>query len=185
MVLENVTTVIQDVVNPSGANEYVWIFLILGGIVGSFLGVMLPYYREKRKFGKEGIDLFFDKDFLKTGAGALVISVVVVGAIYPQLLANTDPAASYGSAFIAAATLAFTLNIGGNWIIGTNNAQAEAQLVQKKAEILLATRQFNTASQQNNNGSSGTVSNNTNTTGGPVVGGEGVTQPGSSDSDPF
>jgi hypothetical protein len=180
MVLENVTTVIQDVVNPSGANEYVWIFLILGGIVGSFLGVMLPYYREKRKFGKEGIDLFFDKDFLKTGAGALVISVVVVGAIYPQLLANTDPAASYGSAFIAAATLAFTLNIGGNWIIGTNNAQAEAQLVEKKAQILLATRQLNAQ----NSVASGTSVNN-GSTGGPVVGGEGVTQPGSSDSDPF
>lgn len=174
MVLENVTTLITDVVNPSnGANEYVWIFLILGGIIGTFLGVMLPYYREKRKFGKEGIDLFFDKDFLKTGAGALVISVVVVGAIYPQLLANADPAASYGSAFIAAATLAFTLNIGGNWIIGTNNAKAEAQLVEKKAEILLATRQLNTS--QNNNGSSGTVSN----TGGPVVGGDDVVQPNS------
>jgi hypothetical protein len=178
MVLENVTTVIADVVNPSGANEYVWIFLIIGGIVGTFLGVMLPYYREKRKFGKEGIDLFFDKDFLKTGAGALVISVVVVGAIYPQLLANSDPAASYGSAFIAAATLAFSLNIGGNWIIGTNNAQAEAQLVEKKAQILLATRQLNTV----NNGSVPEVNNtNTNNTtgGGPVVGGDDVVQPGS------
>lgn len=174
MVLENVTTIIQDVVNPSGANEYVWIFLIIGGIVGTFLGVMLPYYREKRKFGKEGIDLFFDKDFLKTGAGALVISVVVVGAIYPQLLANSDPAASYGSAFIAAATLAFTLNIGGNWIIGTNNSASEAQLVEKKAQILLATRQLN-ASQN----SAGTVSTNTGTTttGGPVVGGDDVVQP--------
>jgi hypothetical protein len=179
MVLENVTTVIQDVVNPSGANEYVWIFLILGGIVGSFLGVMLPYYREKRKFGKEGIDLFFDKDFLKTGAGALVISVVVVGAIYPQLLANTDPAASYGSAFIAAATLAFTLNIGGNWIIGTNNAQAEAQLVEKKAQILLATRQLNAQ----NSIASGTSVNN-GSTGGPVVGGDDVVQPGTGGSDP-
>jgi hypothetical protein len=170
MVLENVTAIITDVVNPSGsgANEYVWIFLIIGGIVGTFLGVMLPYYREKRKFGKEGIDLFFDKDFLKTGAGALVISVVVVGAIYPQLLANSDPAASYGSAFIAAATLAFTLNIGGNWIIGTNNSSAEAQLVDKKAQVLLATRQLNS---QNN--SVGTAQNNTTTTtGGPVVGGE-------------
>ena len=175
MVLENVTTVIVDVVNPSGsgggANEYVWIFLIIGGIVGTFLGVMLPYYREKRKFGKEGIDLFFDKDFLKTGAGALVISVVVVGAIYPQLLANADPAASYGSAVIAAATLAFSLNIGGNWIIGTNNSQAEAQLVEKKAQILLATKQLNASS---NNSSVGTEPNKTPS---GVVGGEDVTQP--------
>ncbi len=174
MVLENVSAIITDVVNPSGANEYVWIFLILGGIVGSFLGVMLPYYREKRKFGKEGIDLFFDKDFLKTGAGALIVSVVVIGAIYPQLLANTDPAASYGSAFLSAVTLAFTLNIAGNWIIGTNNAQAEAQLVEKKAQILLATRQLNSTSSPVS-----TETNNTNITGGPVVGGEGVTQPGS------
>jgi len=171
MVLENVTTVISDVVNPSGANEYVWIFLILGGIIGTFLGVMLPYYREKRKFGKEGIDLFFDKDFLKTGAGALVISVVVVGAIYPQLLANADPAASYGSAVIAAATLAFSLNIGGNWIIGTNNTQAESQLVEKKANQLALARQFNSA-----------VGTETQKTpgGGGVVGGEDVTQPPSS-----
>jgi len=179
MALENVTAVITDITGGNGANEYVWIFLIIGGIVGTFLGVMLPYYREKRKFGKEGIDLFFDKDFLKTGAGALVISVVVVGAIYPQLLANADPAASYGSAFIAAATLAFTLNIGGNWIIGTNNSQAEAQLVEKKAQVLLATRQLNNTS---NNGGSGTDTSspvNSGTTGGPVVGGEGVTQPGS------
>jgi len=179
MALENVTAVITDITGGNGANEYVWIFLIIGGIVGTFLGVMLPYYREKRKFGKEGIDLFFDKDFLKTGAGALIISIVVVGAIYPQLLANADPAASYGSAFIAAATLAFTLNIGGNWIIGTNNAQAEARLIEKKAQILLATRQLNTS---NNNGpvSTDTASPvNSGTTGGPVVGGEDVTQPGS------
>jgi len=176
MALENVTAVITDITGGNGANEYVWIFLIIGGIVGTFLGVMLPYYREKRKFGKEGIDLFFDKDFLKTGAGALIISIVVVGAIYPQLLANADPAASYGSAFIAAATLAFTLNIGGNWIIGTNNAQAEARLVEKKAQILLATRQLNTS----NNGNNSAVTEPTSTGGGgPVVGGEGVTQPGS------
>jgi hypothetical protein len=179
MVLENVSAIITDVVNPSnGANEYVWIFLIIGGIVGTFLGVMLPYYREKRKFGKEGIDLFFDKDFLKTGAGALIISIVVVGAIYPQLLANTDPAASYGSAFIAAATLAFTLNIGGNWIIGTNNAQAEAKLVEKKAQILLAIRQLNNTSNNDSVVNTETTPT-TSTTGGPVVGGEGVTQPGS------
>jgi len=177
MVLENVTTVISDVVNPSGANECVWIFLILGGIIGTFLGVMLPYYREKRKFGKEGIDLFFDKDFLKTGAGALVISVVVVGAIYPQLLANADPAASYGSAFIAAATLAFSLNIGGNWIIGTNNTQAETQLVEKKAQILLATKQLNSAS--NTSSVVGTETGTSKTPSG-VVGGEDVTQPPSS-----
>jgi len=179
MVLENVTAVITDITGGnSGSNEYVWIFLIIGGIVGTFLGVMLPYYREKRKFGKEGIDLFFDKDFLKTGAGALIISIVVVGAIYPQLLANTDPAASYGSAFIAAATLAFTLNIGGNWIIGTNNKQAEAQLVEKKAQILLATRQLNSTSSPAAV-STETTSTSTTTTGGPVVGGEGVTQPSS------
>ena len=177
MVLENVTTVVADVVNPSGANEYVWIFLIIGGIIGTFLGVMLPYYREKRKFGKEGIDLFFDKDFLKTGAGALVISVVVVGAIYPQLLANSDPAASYGSAFIAAATLAFSLNIGGNWIIGTNNTHAEAQLVEKKAQILLATKQLNSAS--NTSSVVGTETGTSKTPSG-VVGGEDVTQPPSS-----
>jgi hypothetical protein len=172
MVLENVTTIVADVVNPSGgtgSNEYVWIFLIIGGIVGTFLGVMLPYYREKRKFGKEGIDLFFDKDFLKTGAGALVISVVVVGAIYPQLLANSDPAASYGSAFIAAATLAFSLNIGGNWIIGTNNTHAEAQLIVKKANQLDFARQL-----ANSSVSTETTSK---TPSGGVVGGEDVTQP--------
>ena len=182
MALENVTAVITDITGGNGANEYVWIFLIIGGIVGTFLGVMLPYYREKRKFGKEGIDLFFDKDFLKTGAGALIISIVVVGAIYPQLLANADPAASYGSAFIAAATLAFTLNIGGNWIIGTNNAQAEARLIEKTAQILLATRQLNISNSGGGGTGTDTASspvNSGSTTGGPVVGGEGVTQPGS------
>ena len=177
MALENVTAVIADVVNPSGANEYVWIFLILGGIVGTFLGVMLPYYREKRKFGKEGIDLFFDKDFLKTGAGALIISIVVIGAIYPQLLANNDPAASYGSSFIAAATLAFTLNIGGNWIIGTNNRQAEAQLVEKKAQLLLAENQLKLKQKQEEQETS-TPSGSTVPKG--TVGGEDVVQPGSS-----
>lgn len=174
MVLENVTAIITDVVNnPSGgANEYVWIFLILGGIVGTFLGVMLPYYREKRKFGKEGIDLFFDKDFLKTGAGALIISVVVIGAIYPQLLANNDPAASYGSSFIAAATLAFTLNIGGNWIIGTNNRAAEEQLVTKKAEALALQNQLKVTTTTS---SPSPVSTDDKPNG--VIGGEDVTQP--------
>lgn len=163
MALENVTTVITDVINSQtqGANEYVWIFLILGGIIGTFLGIMLPYYREKRKFGKEGIDLFFDKDFLKTGAGALMISVVVIGAIYPQLLANADPAASYGSAFIAAATLAFTLNIGGNWIIGTNNKAAEEQLVTKKAELLLASGKLNPNANQSSTTTAAVGTNNT------------------------
>src|SRR5688500_6065826 len=113
MSIENVTKIITDAASTAvESNPYVWIFLVLGGIIGTFLAIMLPYYREKRKFGKEGIDLFFDKDFLKVGAGALMISVVVIGAIYPQLLANNDPSASYGSAFIAAATLAFTLNVG-------------------------------------------------------------------------
>lgn len=174
MVLENVTAIITDAVNVNGTNDYVWIYLILGGIVGTFLGIMLPYYREKRKFGKEGIDLFFDKDFLKTGAGALIISVVVIGAIYPTLLANSDPAASYGSTFIAAATLAFTLNIGGNWIIGTNNKQAEEQLVEKKANLLALSRLANS----NNNGAqttTTTVNSSTPPTG--VIGGEDVTQP--------
>lgn len=173
MVLENVTAIITDAVNVNGTNDYVWIYLILGGIIGTFLGIMLPYYREKRKFGKEGIDLFFDKDFLKTGAGALVISVVVVGSIYPTLLANTDPAASYGSAFLAAATLAFTLNIGGNWIIGTNNKQAEEQLVQKKAENLLATGKL----RLNNNGGAQTTTTTTSSSTEGIIGGSEVTQP--------
>lgn len=142
MAFENVTAIITDVVNPSGgANDYVWLFLVLGGIVGTFLAIMLPYYREKRKYGKEGIDLFFDKDFLKVGAGALVVSVITVGSIYPALLAQNDPAASYGSAFLASATLAFTLNVGGSWIIGTNNQVAEAKLIEKKANQLALSRQ--------------------------------------------
>ena len=147
MALENITTIITDIGSAAAlqqgqSNEYIWIFIILGGIIGTFLGVMLPYYRKRREFGKEGIDLIFDKDFLKTGAGALVISIVVVGALYPQLAATSDPGASYGSAFLAAASLAFTLNIGGNWIIGTNNSQAETLLIQKKAEELVALKQI-------------------------------------------
>lgn len=173
MVLENVTAIITNAVNVNGANDYVWIYLILGGIVGTFLGIMLPYYREKRKFGKEGIDLFFDKDFLKTGAGALIISVVVIGAIYPTLLANADPAASYGSTFIAAATLAFTLNIGGNWIIGSNNKQAEDQLVEKKANILALSRLTN----NNNDGAQTATGEVNSSTGTGIIGGEDVTQP--------
>lgn len=175
MALENVTAIVADVINPSGgANEYVWIFLVLGGIIGTFMGVMLPYYREKRKFGKEGIDLIFDKDFLKTGAGALIISIIAIGAIYPQLLANADPAASYGSAFIAAATLAFTLNVGGNWIIGSNNKQAEEQLVQKKADTLALQNQLKASQQVKSGEPSGTVSDKEG-----VLGGSDVVQPGS------
>ena len=177
MVLENVTAIITDIAggNSAQSNDYVWIFLILGGIIGTFLGVMLPYYREKRKFGKEGIDLFFDKDFLKTGAGALVISVVVVGALYPQLLANADPAASYGSSFIAAATLAFTLNIGGNWIIGTNNRAAENKLVEQKAEQLVALKLVQQQQQQQDNNIISTdIPKDT------IGGGDSVTQPPSS-----
>lgn len=143
MALENITTIITDgSTSLQQSNEFVWVFIILGGIIGTFLGVMLPYYRKRREFGKEGIDLIFDKDFLKTGAGALVISIVVVGALYPQLAATSDPGASYGSAFLAAASLAFTLNIGGNWIIGTNNSQAENKLIEKRANELVALKQI-------------------------------------------
>lgn len=185
MALENATTIITDIVNGNnGSNDYVWIFLVLGGIVGTFMGVMLPYYRKKREFGKEGIDLIFDKDFLKTGAGALIISIIAIGAIYPTLLANTDPAASYGSAFIAAATLAFTLNVGGNWIIGTQNRVAEQQLISKKAEQLVALK----AVQQQEQPAAAVSTVNTGnvqTTGGTIIGGENVTQPGSSGNDPI
>lgn len=162
MALDNVTAIITSAVtgNNNGANDMVWLFLVLGGIVGTFLAIMLPYYREKRKFGKEGIDLFFDKDFLKVGAGALVISIISIGAIYPALLAQADPAASYGSAFIAAATLAFTLNVGGSWIIGTNNKEAEEQLVEKKVATKLAEQSSGTGSNSGVLNTNKDVSNN-------------------------
>jgi hypothetical protein len=179
MALENITTIVTDAGSAlQSSNEYVWIFIILGGIIGTFLGVMLPYYRKRREFGKEGIDLIFDKDFLKTGAGALVISVVVVGALYPTLAASSDPGASYGSAFLAAASLAFTLNIGGNWIIGTNNAQAETLLIQKKAEQLVALRQIRGVPEP---AAVSTVSEEETQPPKGALGGEGsVSQPGSS-----
>jgi hypothetical protein len=158
MVLENVTGIITSVVDGTTSsvesNPYVWLFLIMGGIIGTFLALMLPFLREKRKFGKEGIELLFDKEFLKVAAGSLAISIITIGSIYPQLLANTDSSASYGSAFIAAATLAFTLNIGGNWIIGSNNSNAELKLVEKKAEQLVALKLVQ--EQQQNKTASGT-----------------------------
>lgn len=175
MVLENVTTVITDIagstVTSVESNPYVWLFLVIGGIIGTFLALMLPYLREKRKFGKEGIDLLFDKDFLKVAASSLVISIVGVGSIYPTLMANADPSASYGSAFIAAATLAFTLNVGGSWIIGSNNAAAQNQLVEKKANILMAMKL------QQQQEAASLVQNGTGATTGPNDSIGGVTQP--------
>lgn len=175
MVLENVTAVITDIagstVTAVESNPYVWLFLIVGGIIGTFLALMLPFLREKRKYGREGIELLFDKEFLKVAAGALAISIITIGSIYPQLLANTDPSASYGSAFIAAATLAFTLNIGGNWIIGSNNAAAQNQLIEKKANVLVAMK----LQQQKERES--LVESGSGATTGPVDSVGGVTQP--------
>lgn len=123
-------------------NNYVYIFVFLGGIIGTFAGVMLPYYREKRKYGKEGIDLIFDPAFLKVAAAAFIASVTGTGAIFPTLLAGSDSSASYFATLLTAATTAFTINIAGNWIIGTNNKEAEQQLVEKKAAKLAAIKQL-------------------------------------------
>lgn len=175
MVLENVTSIITGVagstVTAVESNPYVWLFLIVGGIIGTFAAMMLPFLREKRKFGKEGIDLFFDKDFLKVGATALVISIIGIGSIYPTLLSNANPSASYGSAFISAATLAFTLNVGGSWIIGSNNATAQNQLIEKKANVLVAMK----LQQQKERES--VVENGSGATVGPTDSVGGVTQP--------
>lgn len=145
MVLENETaTIVTTITTAAGSiDNYTYLALILGGIIGTFLGMIIPYYRKKREFGKEGIDLLFDKDFLKVAGFALATSVIGIGALYPTLLAGADPSATYFSTFLAAATTAFTVNVGGSWMIGTNNKEAEEQLAVKKAEELKATGRFN------------------------------------------
>jgi len=115
-------------------DNYTYLFILIGGLIGTYLGVMLPFYREKNKYGKEGIELLFDRDFLKIAAGAFIISVVGTGAIYPQLTALADDSVGYIASFMSAVTLAFTVNIAGSWIKGSNNKEAEEQLILKKAE---------------------------------------------------
>lgn len=156
MTIENVTAIITDTINSqtAGVDNYVYLFLIIGGIIGTFLGMIIPWYRAKRKFDKEGIDLLFDKDFLKTSAFAFITSVVSIGALYPTLLAGADTSGTYFSIFLAAATTAFTINIGGAWIIGTNNKEAEEQLAVKKTEELRASGRFDTVLAKLNNSES-------------------------------
>jgi len=145
MVLNETATIVTTITTAAGAvDNYTYLALVLGGIIGTFLGMMIPYYRAKRKFGKEGIDLLFDKDFLKVAAFALATSIIGVGSLYPTLLAGADPSGTYFAAFLTAATTAFTINVGGSWMIGTNNKEAEEQLAVKKAEQLKSEGKFDT-----------------------------------------
>ncbi len=140
MVLENETaTIVTTITTAAGSvDNFTYLALIFGGILGTFLGMMIPYYKKKKEFGKEGVDLIFDKDFLKVAAFALAASVIGIGSLYPTLLAGADQSGSYFATFLAAATTAFTINIGGAWMIGTNNKEAEEQLILKKAERINA-----------------------------------------------
>lgn len=177
MALENATTTVIStslpVVAGGAVDNYTYLFILVGGLLGTYLGLMLPFYREKNKYGKEGIELLFDRDFLKIAAGAFVISIVGTGAIYPQLTAMADSNVGYIASFISAATFAFTMNIAGNWIKGTNNKEAEELLAVKKAEELRAIGRFDTVLAKLKGPSS---SNNQELKG--VMGGEGSpTQP--------
>ena len=178
MALENTTSAIITTIAPQAVggevDNYVYLFIILGGIIGTFLGMIIPWYRAKRKFGKEGIDLLFDKDFLKTAGFALIVSIVSIGALYPTLLAGADTSGTYFSIFLAAATLAFTVNVGGSWMIGTNNKEAEEQLIVKKSLALQASGRFD-AVLAKLNGTSNTVNKTEQPKG--SVGGDSVTQP--------
>ena len=116
-------------------NNWFILSVIVGGILGTVGGTMLPYWREQRKLGKDGIDLLFDKAFLKATAGAFILSVVALGAIYPQLLAAADPSAAYITTIISTAGLAFTLNIVGNWLIGTSSITEQARQEQIKIRL--------------------------------------------------
>ena len=140
MVLENETaTIVTTITTAAGSvDNFTYLALIFGGIIGTFLGMMIPYYKKKKEFGKEGVDLIFDKDFLKVAAFALAASVIGIGLLYPTLLAGADQSGSYFATFLAAATAAFTINVGGSWMIGTNNKEAEEQLILKKAERINA-----------------------------------------------
>jgi hypothetical protein len=181
MALENVTTVIStSLPNVAGGavDNYTYVFILVGGLIGTYLGLMLPFYREKNKYGKEGIDLLFDKDFLKVAGGAFIISIVGTGAIYPQLTAMADSNIGYVASFMSAATFAFAMNIAGNWIKGTNNREAEEQLIVKKAEELRATGRFETVLAKLKGGPLSTAEQKPPK---GVIGGEGsVSQPGSS-----
>ena len=174
MALNETATIVTTITTAAGSiDNYTYLALILGGIIGTFLGMMIPYYKAKRKFGKEGIDLLFDKDFLKVGAFALATSTIGIGSLYPTLLAGADQSGTYFASFLTAATTAFMINVGGAWMIGTNNKEAEEQLAVKKAEELKATGKFDSvlaklnAKQNNNDGSSqggGTGGNGVGTT---------------------
>ena len=148
MVLENETaTIVTTITTATGSvDNFTYLALIFGGIIGTFLGMMIPYYKKKKEFGKEGVDLIFDKDFLKVAAFAFAASVIGIGSLYPTLLAGADQSGTYFSTFLAAATTAFTLNIGGAWMIGTNNKEAEEQVVLKKAERINAVKKEESSS---------------------------------------
>lgn len=166
MVLENTTAIITTItptIAGGAIDNNTYIFILIGGLIGTYLGIMLPFYREKNKYGREGIELLFDKDFLKIAVGAFIISIVGTGAIYPQLTALADSSIGYLASFMSAVTFAFTMNIAGSWIKGTNNREAEEQLAVKKAEELKASGRFETVlakingNSGSNNQPSGTV----------------------------
>ena len=152
MALNETATIVTTITTAAGSvDNYTYLALILGGIIGTFLGMMIPYYRAKRAYGKEGIDLIFDKDFLKIAAFALATSIIGVGSLYPTLLAGADPSGTHFAAFLTAATTAFTINVGGAWMIGTNNKEAEDQLAVKRAQKLQAEGKFEDIAAKLNN----------------------------------
>lgn len=101
--------------------------VVAGLAIGHYLATMLPYWKERRKLEKEGVNLKFDDQFLQTAILSGIGTLVFVGTIFPVALANVDPTASITVTFLAAFTTAFTGNTLVNKSVGTGKITEEAK----------------------------------------------------------
>lgn len=112
---------------------------VIGAFIGCMIGTLGPYYKEKKKLGLDDVSIFFDKKFLKATFAAGILSAVTIGGVFPVILENVNPLWSYTSTIVFSATLALTLNLGGNVILSPSliTEAAKKQAIEKQTSSIL------------------------------------------------
>lgn len=116
------------------------IIILLGAFVGNFAVTMLPYWKEKTRFGQHDLRIIFDHKFLVTALIAGVTSFAIVSAAYDSIISEVETMGNVTVvlAFLAATAIGAGLNKGFNLAIPSPNTEQKADLEQMKSQAIIA-----------------------------------------------
>lgn len=133
------------ITNISDPQTNLAIIVFLGGLLANILYTVLSWWNSKGKYEQEKITITFNFKVLMTAAGSLIPIVIVTFAGFSTLLntVNASNPVSYAAAFFTA----FVATLGANGFANSTllknlNAEAAAQLEEKKFQDKLALKRF-------------------------------------------